>query len=212
MTPPPHVELEGELVRLRPVCADDAEPAFPMVHGRREILDWLIWPGPESVEELREGYRVWWRGSEDEPELRLAIVERAADAFVGSMGVRFQGPATADLGYWLAVERWGRGYVSEAVRLTCHLAFAHLGAALLTARVFDGNDASRRVLEKSGFRPDWRSTTTLRGRTVAQTHLGLSRHAWEAANAGWRPPREIVRATDSGSRRVPGGDRGPARP
>ena len=49
-----NLRLEGALVLLRPVRAADSEVAFPLIHERREILDWLVWQGPDDVWELEE--------------------------------------------------------------------------------------------------------------------------------------------------------------
>jgi len=59
--------------------------------------------------------------------------------------------ASAEIGYWLGRDYWGRGFATEVVRdLADHL----LGNALfcrLSAHTFEGNAASQRVLEKCGF-------------------------------------------------------------
>ena len=37
-----HAELEGERVRLRPLCLEDVEPAFALIHRNEDILQWLV--------------------------------------------------------------------------------------------------------------------------------------------------------------------------
>ena len=58
---------------------------------------------------------------------------------------------SAEIGYWLGREHWGRGIVTEAVRMATAHAFRHLGLRRVFAVPFARNDASRRVLEKVGY-------------------------------------------------------------
>jgi len=55
-------------------------------------------------------------------------------------------------GYFLAPPFRGRGYGTEAARLTLRLAFEEHGATRMTASCAAENRASRRVLEKCGMR------------------------------------------------------------
>ncbi len=58
---------------------------------------------------------------------------------------------TAEIGYWLAEPYWGRGVMTEAVRLILPLAFADREILRIQAGIFENNPASMRVLEKNGF-------------------------------------------------------------
>lgn len=57
-----------------------------------------------------------------------------------------------DLGYALLERRWGRGYAQEAAAVVLAHARGALGLATVAAIVNPDNAASRRVLEKVGFR------------------------------------------------------------
>ena len=58
----------------------------------------------------------------------------------------------ADLGYVLLDEYKGRGVMTEAVGRICAEAFERLDILRISARIYAPNIASRRVLEKNGFR------------------------------------------------------------
>ena len=59
---------------------------------------------------------------------------------------------TAELGYWLAEDYWGRGIMTEAVRQICEEGFELWDDLVrIYAEPFAHNTASRRVLEKAGF-------------------------------------------------------------
>lgn len=58
---------------------------------------------------------------------------------------------TAEIGYWLGENYWGRGIMTDAVRAVTDYALAMLGARRIFAGVFAWNPASMRVLEKAGY-------------------------------------------------------------
>ena len=58
----------------------------------------------------------------------------------------------AELGYFISPAYWRHGYASEALRALAGELF-RLGYRRVTAGYFEGNEASRRVMEKCGMRP-----------------------------------------------------------
>ena len=73
---------------------------------------------------------------------------------IGSIGVFRQGNIhrlTAELGYYIAEEYWGRGIMTEAVRQICEYVFDKSDIIRIYAEPFEYNIASCRVLEKVGF-------------------------------------------------------------
>ena len=58
---------------------------------------------------------------------------------------------TAELGYYLSEEYWGRGIMTDAVKQLCEYLFANTDIVRIFAEPFAYNISSRRVLEKSGF-------------------------------------------------------------
>jgi ribosomal-protein-alanine N-acetyltransferase len=89
--------------------------------------------------------------------IRWVLALAGTDTLVGTAGIfRWtDGPeAFAEIGYDLAPEWWGRGLMAEAIAAIAGYAFGTLGLAYLEAFVIDGNDRSRRALERAGFRYD----------------------------------------------------------
>ncbi len=56
------------------------------------------------------------------------------------------------INYALAEKHWGNGYMTEALKAAVEFAFTEMNTEILTAFHFPENTASRRVLEKCGFR------------------------------------------------------------
>lgn len=95
------------------------------------------------------------RSCMNEPEERKLCRAIEADRHVvGSIGVFLCSDVyrkSAELGYWLAEEYWGRGIMSEAARRICAEAFGRYDIVRIYAEPFSYNAASRKVLENAGF-------------------------------------------------------------
>ena len=87
-----------------------------------------------------------------EPPTNLAIVVN--DEAAGGIGyVRGSDVErySAEIGYWLGEEFWGRGIATEALRMLTHQLFADGQLLRLFALPLADNLASIRVLEKAGY-------------------------------------------------------------
>jgi RimJ/RimL family protein N-acetyltransferase len=90
-------------------------------------------------------------GSKPETNFAIAVNDNA----VGGIGFSIQpdvGYRSAEIGYWLGQEFWGRGISTEALIAVSDYAFANHDLCRLFAHVFEWNSASARVLEKAGYR------------------------------------------------------------
>jgi RimJ/RimL family protein N-acetyltransferase len=58
---------------------------------------------------------------------------------------------SAEIGYWLGEQYWGRGIVADALSLVTAYAFRECGMLRLFALPFADNARSIRVLEKAGY-------------------------------------------------------------
>ena len=119
---------------------------------------------PAILNNLRDGlpYPYTEKDAEDYITAMLCADKSAVFAYaicledraVGSIGAFRQSNIhfrTAELGYYLAREYWGRGIVTEAVRQLCERVFAQTDILRIYAEPFSDNVGSRRVLEKAGF-------------------------------------------------------------
>ena len=91
--------------------------------------------------------------SADENET-FAFAIMVDDKVVGSIGIFRQGNIhrqTAELGYYIAEEYWGKGIMTEAVKQICEYVFANSDIIRIYAEPFAYNIASCRALEKAGF-------------------------------------------------------------
>jgi len=94
-------------------------------------------------DEIKEGRNV-----------RLAIIRRKDQAFLGSVGLE------EELGYWLGYEHWGLGYMKEAVKACLHFAFVTLKVNEIIGSAKVTNVASRRIFEGFHFRETGKTEAT----------------------------------------------------
>ena len=115
----------------------------------RWLRDWF--PHPYILEDA-ERYLSIAEMRGDRRCLMRAIV--ADEKVIGSISVDLQDDVckkSAELGYWLDENFWGRGITTEAVKRICKVAFMKFDIVRIFAITFEKNIASRRVLEKVGF-------------------------------------------------------------
>ncbi len=91
--------------------------------------------------------------SADENEV-FAFAVTISDKVIGSIGIFRQDNIhrrTAELGYYIAENYWGKGIMTEAVKQICEYVFSNSDIIRIYAEPFAFNTASCRVLEKAGF-------------------------------------------------------------
>lgn len=108
--------------------------------------------------------------SADENEtFAFAIV--SDNKVIGSIGFFRQGNIhrqTAELGYYIAEEYWGKRIMTDAVKQICKYIFDKSDIIRIYAEPFAHNTASCRVLEKAGFQYEGtlRSNAVKNGRII----------------------------------------------
>lgn len=79
--------------------------------------------------------------------------DRHTGTFIGWMALKpLAGKAQLELGYRFLRKHWGKGYATEAGKRLLQYAFQELDLSEVVAVTLPENRASRRVMEKLGFR------------------------------------------------------------
>lgn len=120
--------------------------------GDPVVTKWI--GGPLSEEAIRERLARECELLEESGVQYWPIFLGGTDEHAGCCGLRPYRPSERiyELGFHLRPEFWGRGYATEVARATIDFAFGTLGASALFAGHHPHNTASRRLLEKLGFR------------------------------------------------------------
>ena len=143
--------LTTQRLLLRPFTLDDAPEVSRLVGDRRIADTTLNIPHPYD-----ESMAVGWIGTHAEAaeggdSVTLAITERDG-GLVGAIALAIaRAHQRAELGYWIAVPHWGRGYATEAASAMVDYAFGTLGLRRVVAHCLTRNVGSARVLEKVGM-------------------------------------------------------------
>jgi RimJ/RimL family protein N-acetyltransferase len=153
MTAP--VELKSERLLLRSFEVPDI-PEIVRLAGAREVAaTTLRIPHPYREADAHEFLRDASQSLEKGEGVVFAITIAQTRELCGGIGLQLEAShARAELGYWIAVPFWGRGYCTEAAKRVAGYGFDELRLHRIFAQTFSGNAASRRVLEKLGMRQE----------------------------------------------------------
>lgn len=159
-------ELIGDAVSLR----EYTEADLPAWFERATDAESAALAGDPIPESMAVGFQLLERGRErfrQQMGIRWAIVPMGSTQSVGSIGLTITSKeaGVAELGFVIGRAHWGRGLGTAAGRLVKGFAFDSLGLAEIRAELLQSNAASRRVLEKLGFRlegviPDFEKSET----------------------------------------------------
>jgi RimJ/RimL family protein N-acetyltransferase len=145
--------LETRRLRLRPFAAGDAS-TVQLLAGAREIAATTMnvpFPYEDGIAEawISSHAEMWSHGT----GMICAVDSKDEVRLVGAAGLRIEmAQRRAELGYWIGLRWWGRGYATEAAFALVAYAFDRLELQRVFARHFASNPASGRVLEKLGMR------------------------------------------------------------
>ncbi|HQZ12100.1 MAG TPA: GNAT family protein [Devosia sp.] len=115
----------------------------------------------------------------------IFLRENGRDTLAGGLtlsNIRRRAAQWATLGYWMGEEYAGRGLMTEAVGLVLPFVFDTLGLHRIHAAFLPDNTASRRVLEKNGFREEGFAENYLQidGKWCDHVLFGLTRERYDA--------------------------------
>ena len=150
---PEQIDTERLLIRP-PRLGDGAAVNVAVRESFNELKPWMPWaqeiPSVEQSEIFARESAARFARRED---LALLLFERSSGELLGASGLHridWSVPAF-EVGYWCRTSRTGRGYISEAVRGICKMAFTSLSARRFEARMDDTNERSWRIAERLGF-------------------------------------------------------------
>ena len=143
-------EIRLERCTIREWRMDDAPSLAKHANNRRVWLGLRdAFPHPYTIEDANR----FLQGSVAGAPRKNFCIEIDGVA-VGGVGLRPGEDVhrhTAEFGYWLAEEFWGKGIMTEVVPAFVDYCFKEFSLNRIYAEPFSNNPASARVLEKAGF-------------------------------------------------------------
>ena len=146
------MNLETDRLVLRRWAETDAESLYE--YAKDPAVGPIAgWPPHKSTTESLNIIRNVLNG----PQC-YAICEKVSNKAIGSIELKLNGHTDmtekddeCELGYWLGMPFWGRGYMPEAAWELLRHGFETLGMTTIWCGYYDGNNNSKRVQEKLGF-------------------------------------------------------------
>jgi RimJ/RimL family protein N-acetyltransferase len=190
-TPPRQDEILPVLATARLVLRaprrGDVKAIATLVNDRRVAANTARIPYPYAIEDAEQFIAAV---NKREGEACFVITLDGAPIGICSVDLREDGP---EIGYWLGVSYWGRGFATEAVRALIDHAFGDLEHDTLISGARVNNPASRRVLEKCGFQ--WTGVRLSRIRAINSAapidRFRLDRGLWASLKSWGRASRAV---------------------
>jgi ribosomal-protein-alanine N-acetyltransferase len=205
--PPRGPILQGERLLLRQPAARDWRGWAEVRHASRHFLaPWEpAWPYDALTKKayrrrLRQQHAEW-RGGQgitffvfDKRSAALSGTGLAPMGGISVTNLRRGVAQSASLGYWVAERHARQGVMTEALLLVLDFLFVDMALHRVEAATLPHNTASRRLLEKIGFREEGRGRGYLRIAGQWQDHTlygllaedprGRAAPGWEIARIG----------------------------
>jgi len=146
-----HVELRGELTRLREFREDDADQVLDLI-GDDRVTRWLSFDSRSRAQAAAMLAGVAERArSVPRTEYYLAVCARDQDQTIGFARLALSGVQAGKLGYAVHADHWGHGYATDAVKTMIRFGFNDLGLHRISAAIGPDNGASITIATKLGF-------------------------------------------------------------
>ncbi len=145
--------IETNRLLLRPWDDFDADELFELA----QEPDIGFWCGWEPHKHIRDTFFALHNFLEIEET--YAICLKSNNRIIGSIGLHFKDNTDltdkndeAELGYWIGKPYWNNGYATESGEAIIKHAFEDLCLSRIWCGYYEGNEQSKRVQEKLGFK------------------------------------------------------------
>lgn len=148
--------IETERLFLRELLESDAEKMFEM-DSNPNVHVFLGNKPLKHVDETRENIRLIQQQYQDFGTGRWAVILKETGEFIGWSGIKFitdeinNHQNFYEIGYRFNEKHWGKGYATESGKAFIDHAFKTMKVEAVYAYADEGNENSRRVLEKLGL-------------------------------------------------------------
>jgi ribosomal-protein-alanine N-acetyltransferase len=173
--------IVGQTVLLRaPQSADFAEWSALRELSRNFLTPWEpIWPADDLTRAaFRRRIRRYAEDLRNDLAYPFFIYRKTDNALVGGLtlsNIRRGCALAGSLGYWMGAPYARQGYMSAAVSTVLPFAFGALRLHRVEAACIPGNDASIRLLERTGFQREGFARQYLCINGIWQDHLLFAR-------------------------------------
>lgn len=174
--------IESERIILRPIEFKDNEQVF----SYRSDTETNKYQGfiPKELNEVDEFIaKNPTEFNQPESWFQLIIIEKKSKIIVGDLGIHFVGVDgfQCELGCTLSKRQQGKGFATEAMKITIDYLFNTLQKHRITGSVDPQNISSIRLLERLNFRKEahFKESLLINGEWVDDIIYGLLKSDWK---------------------------------
>jgi RimJ/RimL family protein N-acetyltransferase len=141
---------------LRPPKEQDIEPVHKAINKMwDELQKWMSWSEDgANTKEAVATYIERTKSQYNEGSLPIFGFDKNTNDFVVASGlVLLENKEQKEFctGYWVSKAHWGNGYAQEAANACIRYGFKQMGATMVHTDYYEGNEKSRKIIEKLGF-------------------------------------------------------------
>lgn len=141
---------------LRPPEDQDIEPVYEAMNTMwDELQKWMSWS--EDGQNTKESVAAYINLTKEQfrqGNLPIFGFDKTSGDFVvasGLIALEDRQQKEFNTGYWVSRAQWGHGYALEAANACIRYGFEVMGATKLHTEHYEGNEKSKRIIEKLGF-------------------------------------------------------------
>lgn len=137
---------------LRPFRKGDEKSLIESINNKKIFRNTLGIPYPYT---LRDAQKRLEKTSKDKKKKKPTTIDLVIDIngeVIGGIGFYKIEGHRAEIGYWLAEKYWGKGIITQAVKIMTKFGFEKLKLRRISAHVFSFNKASMGLLKKAGYK------------------------------------------------------------
>ncbi len=182
--------IETSRLWLRWACVTDMAGIQHVMNVKHVAEMTATWPYPLPEGEVERRIFDMRKFNAIGNGLQLVMTLKSEpDEIIGLVGGSFTSDQAFNIGYALDQDFHGQGYATEAVQALMDAVFTLSNARKVTASVRIFNEASRRVLIKSGFHQNGAGLENMpaRGGKMLSDKYVLTRSHWNTIK-GWKEP------------------------
>jgi len=147
----PHT-LFSERLRYVKISPENAADMYEYSKDS-EVTKYLTWSPHSSLKETERYVKLLQRKYEAGSFNDWGLILRDTGRMIGTCGFTSfdYKENTAEIGYVLAKDCWGKGLAVEAAKRIMRFGFEEFGLSGFSAKFIEGNNASMRVMQKCGM-------------------------------------------------------------
>lgn len=144
--------IDTDRIMLREINVGDVE-AILKIYGDPKVAEYDWFEPFDTLEKAIKLVNHFNKEFEEQEEITWGIVRKEDKALIGycCLGDFDDDARRSEIGYGLMSSEWNKGYATEVVKALTKFGFEALNLNRIEAFITPGNDASIRVLKKSGF-------------------------------------------------------------